>query len=129
MRGEPSNRLVRRSAAGTPFTRRRSGPLGIDARLAVDILALAGGSGELVAHRQRPWASITFSGSRHELTLAFSGIEAIAAGEALIAVLPDHEFAIPGHLVADAAVREVDQVTLPEPRLIVELELLLLEEA
>jgi len=40
----------------------------------------------------------------------------------------DHEFAIPGQLVADVSVISVDQATLPEPRMVVELELLLLED-
>ncbi len=61
--------------------------------------------------------------------LAFNGAAAIAAAEALIAALPDHEFAIPGQLVADASVVSVDQTALPEPRMVVELELLLLEDS
>ena len=49
-----------------------------------------------------------------------------AAGEMLIAALPEHEFTLPGQLVADAAVARVDHEMLPEPKLTVELELLLL---
>jgi hypothetical protein len=44
-----------------------------------------------------------------------------------ITFLPEHEFAIPGQLVADAAVVEVDHRLTP-PRMIVTCELLLLEE-
>lgn len=54
---------------------------------------------------------------------------AIAAAEALIEALPEHEFTIPDQLVADAAIVSVEQVALPEPRIVVELELLLLEDA
>ena len=43
--------------------------------------------------------------------------------------LPDHEFTIPRQLVADAAVVAVEHTTLPEQRLEVTAELLLLEDA
>jgi hypothetical protein len=89
---------------------------------------LGQGQAELLRHSERNWASATFAGTRHTVALAFNGTEAIAAGEALIAALPDHEFAIPGQIVADAAVVSVEQALLPEPRILVELELLLLEE-
>ena len=91
--------------------------------------ALAAGHGQIVIHREVPWASITFAGTRHTLMLSYCGAEAVAAGEDLIAVLPDHEFAIPGQLVADAQVLSVDHAMLPEPALRVEVELLLLEDA
>lgn len=97
-------------------------------KLAASLLALAGGHATLLRHAEQPWASITFAGARHELTLAFLGSEAIEAGEAFIAAVPDHEFAIRGQLVADAAIRAVDHMLLPEPRLTVVLELLLLED-
>ena len=80
-------------------------------------------------HAERGWASVTFSGTRHSVVLAFSGVEAVTAGEAFIDALPDHEFAIPRQLVADAAVVRVDHTALPQPRLEVEVEMLLLEEA
>ena len=92
------------------------------------IMRLAGERAELLRHAERPWASVTFSGTRHSITLAFTGMEAAAAGEAFIAALPEHEFAIRGQLVADAAVVSVDHLSLPEPKLTVEAELLLLEE-
>ena len=93
------------------------------------LMDLAGGKAELLRHAERNWASVTFSGTRHSVVLAFTGIEAIAAGEALIEALPDHEFAIPRQLVADAAVVAVEHTLLPEPRLEVTAELLLLEDA
>ena len=89
---------------------------------------LAQGQAELLRHSERNWASATFAGTRHTVVLAFNGAAAIEAAETLIAALPDHEFAIPGQLVADASVISVDQATLPEPRMVVELELLLLED-
>ena len=98
------------------------------AALLAALQQLAGGKGELLRHMERPWASATFAGTRHTIALAFTGTEAIAAGEALIAALPEHEFTVPGQLVADAAVISVEHVAVPEDRLAVEVELLLLEE-
>lgn len=97
-------------------------------RVNVAVLALAGGHAQLLAHSEKPWASITFSGSRHELTLDFDGEEAIADGEAFIAALPDHEFTLPGKLVADACIQSVDHRMMPEPRMEVRVALLLLDD-
>ena len=93
------------------------------------LLELGGGKGELVRHSERNWASITFAGTRHSVVIAFTGAEAVAAGEAFIDALPEHEFASPRQLVADAAIVAVDHTALPEPRLEVTAELLLLEDA
>jgi hypothetical protein len=92
------------------------------------LLELAGGKAELLRHAERAWASVTFTGTRHDVTLAFTGAEGVAAGEAFIAALPDHEFAIPRQLVADATVLGTEHTMLPEPRLVVEAQLLLLED-
>jgi hypothetical protein len=92
------------------------------------LLELGQGRAELLRHSERAWASVTFSGTRHAVVLAFSGKEAVVAGEALIDGLPDHEFTIPGQLVADAAVVRVEHTALPEPRLEVEIEVLMLDE-
>ena len=97
-------------------------------RLRDALLALAEGKAELVAHTERAWASITFEGARHHLQLRFEGGEAIEAGERMIAALPDHEFAIPGNLVADATVVEARHTMLPGPRLTVTCEVLLLRD-
>ena len=91
------------------------------------ILTVAEGQAELVRHGERPWASATFSGTRHTIVLTFAGTDAIEAGERLIAALPDHEFDIPGQLVADAAVSEVSHSMVPQG-LTVEIEVLLLED-
>lgn len=93
------------------------------------LLELGEGKAELISHAERAWASVTFSGTRHTVRLAFDGAEAVAAGERLIEALPEHEFAIPRQLVADATVIGVVHSTLPAPRLAVEVELLLLEDA
>lgn len=88
---------------------------------------LAEGRSRLVRHAEKSWASITFAGTRHKVELAFEGAAAVEAGESFIAFLPEHEFAIPGQLVADAAVVAVEH-RLDPPLLTVTCELLLLEE-
>ncbi len=89
---------------------------------------LAEGQAVVLRHEERGWASITFAGSRHTLTLRFAGDAAVAAGERFIAALPDHEFAIPRRLIADAAIVAVRHALLPEPSIEVECEVLLLDE-
>ncbi|WP_427968792.1 hypothetical protein [Altererythrobacter sp.] len=92
------------------------------------LIALGEAQGQLLSHEEKAWASITFSGTRHEVTFAFDGPDAIAAGECFVAALPDHEFTIPGQLVADAAVSKVDHTLNPAPRMVVTAALLLLED-
>lgn len=59
---------------------------------------------EIVTHDMTRWASATFTGARHLLTLKGMACEALAAW---VGALPDHEFAIRGHLVADLLVAQV----------------------
>jgi len=98
-------------------------------RLRDALLRLCDHHGQIVDYNERPWASITFAGSRHTVGVLFAGRDAVEAGERFIAALPEHEFTIPGHLVADATVAEVDHRLVPSPRLAVRCELLLLEDA
>ena len=93
------------------------------------VMRLAGGRAELLRHSERPWASVTFSGTRHAIALSFTGAEAVEAGEAFIASLGEHEFAIARQVVIEAAVLSVDHEILPQPKLTVEAELLLLEDS
>ncbi|MFC4255043.1 hypothetical protein GRI97_06370 [Altererythrobacter xixiisoli] len=86
------------------------------------------GRGCVLRHRETDWASISFAGTRHRFDLRFEGEAAIAVAEEMIAELPDHEFTIPGQLVAEARVCEVDHQMHP-PVLLMSCELLLLEEA
>ena len=98
-------------------------------RLREALLELAEGRAEIVDHNEKSWASITFSGTRNHIQLIFNGADSVQAGEHFIAALSDHEFAIPGQLVADATVTSVEHSLLPEPRMLVECELLLLIDA
>lgn len=49
----------------------------------------------------RPWASITFSGERHRLTVCLPGPGAAAAAEAFLDGMEDREFTLRGHILAD----------------------------
>ena len=98
-------------------------------RLRSALLDLCSGRAVIEQHDEKAWASITFTGARHSLRLIFEGAQAVEAGETFVAILPDHEFAIPGQLVADATVSNVKHCLLPGPRMEVTCELLLLIDA
>lgn len=91
--------------------------------------ALAHDHGDVLRHDQTAWASITFAGTRHRVVISFPGADAVAGGEHLIAELSEHEFTIPGQLVASAEVIAAAHTMLPTPELTVTCELLLLEDA
>ena len=93
------------------------------------LMMLAEGRADLLTHEEKAWNSITFAGTRHKLMLDFNGADEVAVGEEFIAALPEHEFTIPGQLVADATVREVDHRFGAEERMVVTAVLLLLEES
>lgn len=107
-----------------PTPRRRA----VADRLRDALLALGDWHGQVLTHSERAWASITFAGTRHRFALLFAGEQAVAAGERFLEALDEYEFRIPGQLVADATVTEVEHRPLPSPRLVVQCELLLLEE-
>ena len=52
-------------------------------QLLAAVMELAGKQAELLRHAETPWASATFTGSRHNIALAFTGEEAAALGELL----------------------------------------------
>ena len=84
------------------------------------------GLAEVTGHAAAAWASVTFAGSRHVVTLRFAGGRAVAAGEALIGDLDLVD--VPGRLVGEAVVRSVLQVA-DRQVLTVVAEWLLLEDA
>lgn len=97
-------------------------------RVRAALMQITGGVGTVLAHEEKTWASITFSGTRQEVVLEFCGADAVAAGETLIECLPDHEFTLPGQLVADATITKVDHRFGAMERLEVTAVLLLLED-
>ncbi|HEX8258531.1 MAG TPA: hypothetical protein VF589_12945 [Allosphingosinicella sp.] len=54
--------------------------------------------------RSRSWASATFSGARHELTLLLEGDGAAEAANAFVHGLEAAEFTLRGHIMADIGV-------------------------
>ncbi len=98
-------------------------------RLRDALLTLCEHHAQVIEHREKAWASITFAGTRHTVALLFAGEDAVEAGERFVAALPEHEFAIRGQLVADAGITDCEHRLLPSPRLAVTCDLLLLEEA
>lgn len=97
-------------------------------RVRAALMQLTGGAGTVLGHEEKAWASITFTGTRHEVVLEFCGAEAVACGEELIERLPDHEFTLPRQLVADATITQVDHRFGAMERLEVTAVLLLLED-
>lgn len=131
-RDAPRHRLETKSLPKSPVrnTPRRYRPRRTTAdRLREALLAMTGGHADLLMHEEKAWNSITFSGTRHEMMLDFDGEESVAAGEEFIATLPDHEFRIPGQLVADATISAVDHRFGAQERMVVTAILLLLEES
>lgn len=59
----------------------------------------------VLARESRPWASVTFSGARHRMTL---DARATPGLDRWLAALPEAEFALRGHLVADLTVASVE---------------------
>jgi len=96
-------------------------------RLAEALLILSGGRGRITRQSEANWASITFAGTRHSFDIVFEGEAAVEVGEDFVADLADHEFGIPGRLVADAEVTKVDHRSAP-PLMKVTCELLLIDE-
>lgn len=94
--------------------------------LVSQVLQLAGPQAAFLRHSERSWTSAMFSGWRHQVALSFTGRDAIEAGETLIERLPDHDFSIPGQLVADATITLVEHENGAEPSMMVELEVLVL---
>lgn len=58
------------------------------------------------------WASATFVGARHCVTLRFTGRDATARADALALGIEEREFILHGHLLADIAV--VGQINGPD---------------
>ena len=110
-------------------TLRREGARGPWLALVSQVLHLAGPGAQFERHFERPWSSSTFSGSRHTIRLAFEGPEPVEQGEAFIAALPEHEFSLSGQLVADATITKVEHSLVDGPRMELEAELLVLDEA
>lgn len=58
------------------------------------------------ATSRRPWASATFTGMRHRLEVRIDETGAGGEAQRLMRSLPEMDFRLPGHLVADIALIE-----------------------
>ena len=68
------------------------------------LLQRAGASREtirLVSYRASEWKSLTLDGERHDLALRIAGSGRDAVALLLVDGLENHQFAIPGQIVAD----------------------------
>ncbi|MET0365001.1 MAG: hypothetical protein ABW169_10135 [Sphingobium sp.] len=86
-------------------------------RLIAALIERAGHDSKMIDDALTPWASATFVGARHKLTLLLTGEDADSRATALAAALVDAEFTIPGHLVADLVVDGCDVDVPGEARL------------
>ena len=75
-------------------------------RALVHAARVAGCEAVIAQASMERWASVTFTGARHQITLALSPKD-----QALhwLASLPEAEFALRGHLVADLSVDRIDR--------------------
>ena len=76
--------------------------------------------------RSRSWASVTFEGARHEVTLRLTGDGTRATTEQFLAGLEVEEFALRGHILADIVVVGRDDLADRDVR--IRLEALTVEE-
>jgi hypothetical protein len=86
-------------------------------RLIAALLDAAGAQSEVVDGALTPWCSATFIGARHSLTLVLRGEGAVANAGMLARQLPEMEFRIMGHIVAELVVEERQAVGAGEVRL------------
>lgn len=77
------------------------------ARLLCDALLALAGNARVACARSVPWVSTDLAGERHCIRLAIEGAEAANIAARLSGLLPDHEFAIRGLLVADLTAKIV----------------------
>jgi hypothetical protein len=73
-------------------------------RLLRSVLELCGEQADVESASVQPWASATFQGSRHKISLLFAGDHAQDRAASFAECAPDAEFAIGGHIVADLAI-------------------------
>lgn len=76
-------------------------------RLGVTFVNLVSGATLLHAAGE-PWRSLDLVGERHQFRLQLSGPHSAEIAGRITQTLPDHEFAVPGLLVADAVVAGIE---------------------
>lgn len=61
---------------------------------------------QLTRSSQSRWSSVTFTGARHRYALGVTGRNAALAVDRALRDIPQREFLLPGHVVADIALVE-----------------------
>jgi hypothetical protein len=77
-------------------------------RLLAAIEAIAGEGTSIDHAGMRPWCSATFIGAQHCILLRMSDVGSVEQSEAMATRLREAEYLLPGHIVADVAVDEID---------------------
>ncbi len=77
--------------------------------IAKQLVALVQGAARVQAQGERPWASMTFSGTRYSFEIRWPTTTEPSARQKFAQILPDHEFLIPGYFVADAVITDQSQ--------------------
>ena len=80
-------------------------------RVIAQLLELAGPESSVIATSCRPWASATFTGARHRIIVRFAGCNQREKASRFAQALPEAEFSISGHIVADACVDTTEENT------------------
>lgn len=75
----------------------------VSRRLSVNFVNLSKGS-TLIDAGSVPWRSMGLVGEHHRIRLSLNGPDAETEAERLAQALPEHEFGLPGLLVADVAI-------------------------
>lgn len=75
-------------------------------RVIAQLVELAGANSSVIATSTRPWASATFVGAQHRIILRMTGSDRQTSAKLFVEQLPEAEFSIPGHIVADACLDE-----------------------
>ena len=70
--------------------------------LIAQLMALFSPDANIRLNGEKPWASITFSGTRYGFEVKLPS----GCPDAQLQSLPDHEFDLPGHFVADVLIHE-----------------------
>jgi len=96
-------------------------------RVIAELLKHAGADSSVIATSSRPWASATFVGARHGIVLRLEGEDHATRAAALAQAVPDLEFSIIGHIVADACVDACDAAP-DDPATLLHLSILTIED-
>lgn len=73
-------------------------------QLLARLQAMAGPDATIAQASMRPWCSATFVGAQHRMLLALAGPDSVQRAQTLADTLPEADFRLNGHIVADLVV-------------------------